>query len=67
MESFRPIYEAAKNAEQAFYDNYLFDDWMIFLVQQGLCESADGICKITEFGKEFLQYVFDLKLPAKDH
>lgn len=62
----RNVYAQAKSSYPEFYRTYTFDEWIGFLQQSGLCVVGQGGNYIlTPFGRGFLKYIVDRRLPPK--
>jgi hypothetical protein len=60
----RQVFEEAKAAYPDVYRHYTFEQWMGFLQACGLCATAqDGRYVLTPFGRGFLRYIMDRRLP----
>jgi hypothetical protein len=62
----RETYEQAKSTHPEFYRTYSFGDWIGFLLGSGLCAVAqNGNYVLTPYGRAFLKYIVDRRLPPK--
>jgi hypothetical protein len=58
--------ENVKVAHTSFYKDFPFEAWLGFLVSQELVEVEDGLIRISDFGRWFLGYMNDMRLPEKN-
>ena len=59
----RVNYDAAATSNPLFYEHYSFDQWLGFLVSQGLVAVEGEHVSITDLGRIFLQYLVQQRLP----
>jgi len=52
-------YDEAAKAEQKFYANYAFDQWLGFIQNASFITEADGKVSISLEGIEFLKYILE--------
>jgi hypothetical protein len=61
----RQVFEEAKAAYPEAYRTYTFEQWIGFLQASGLCAIAEnGNYVLTPFGRGFLKYIVDRRLPT---
>ena len=53
------FYDEAAKAEQKFYANYTFDQWLGFIQNAPFITEADGRVSISLEGREFLKYILE--------
>jgi hypothetical protein len=57
VEQIGEFYKVAKNQFPAAYENYLFEQWLGFLVSQGLISKGGNGYQVTLDGKEFMSWL----------
>jgi hypothetical protein len=63
-DTIRATYEAAKATYPEAYRSYTFEQWIGFLQNASLCKVDErGNYVLTPFGRGFLRYLLDLRLP----
>lgn len=58
VEDARQFFEEFRSKDPTAYGSYGFNEWLGFLINQGLVRRDGDAVTITEIGRDFLQYLF---------
>jgi hypothetical protein len=60
----RSFFDDAARKYPEPYKDFPFERWLGFLTFSGLIAQRDGRYEITDYGRSFLRYLLDARLPA---
>jgi hypothetical protein len=59
----RQFFDSVKKQHPLFYSTYSFEGWLGFLLKSALIVQNDNVLEITDFGRDFLVYLTERRIP----